>query len=130
VDDGLPDAGVTRRDAGTPPRRDAGQEPDGGTTPGDGERQLRTTFHVPWIQRDPSDPSRLLFAEQQESGSVLTVDRVRAVDLTEPRILPGNVYDLSTLQSSACRADSIVVPGVNDETWINCDLAPGLRVIF
>lgn len=130
VSGNLPDAGPSvPRDGGTLPPRDSGPPPDGGD-PRAGEEQVRTTFDVPWIQWDSRVSGRILIGEQQEVGGIMTVDRVRALDTETLRIAPAPVYDLTTLASGACRLDSIVFDAAPNETWFNCDIPPGLRIIF
>lgn len=130
VPDNLPDAGpITPRDSGTFVPRDSGPRPDGGD-PAEGEAEVRTTFPVPWMQWNPRAPGRILVAEQQESGGVITIDRVLSLDTATGRIGAAPVYDLSSLPSGDCRLDSIVFGAAPNETWLNCDIPPGLRVVF
>lgn len=131
VSDNLPDAGTPApRDSGPPPPpRDAGPGTDAGD-PRDEEAQVRTTFNVPWIQWDPRESNRILFGELQESGGVVTLDRVRALDTSTERIEASPVFNLATLLSGACRLDSIIFNPAPGETWLNCDIPPGLRIFF
>jgi hypothetical protein len=107
---------------------------DGGPTdggPGD-TLQIRTRFFVvPWIQRDPTNATRILYPDFDSQADLVNTDEVRGFDATSGVVDPIPVFNTFAMTDGECQPDSIIDPGLpTDELWFNCQLGPALRTVY
>lgn len=93
-------------------------------------QRVRTSLPVAWMQRDPDDSSRVLFAQQQREGLIVVQDDVFAFDLGTGEVDSSPVLELLGMYSGPCGLDVVhreVRPG---ERWLSCAVSPTLRVVY
>lgn len=93
-------------------------------------QQVRTSLPVAWMQRDPGDPSRIWFAQQQSLDSGFTQDDVLAFHPGTGEVDPTPILELLGMASGPCGLDVVHRTFRAGETWLSCAVAPTLRVIY